>query len=483
MTEKNGEKLSLAVKVGFGMGDIYGGGSMIIVGIYYLYFLTDIVKLNPALAGMVILVSKIWDAVNDPLMGIVSDRTRSKMGRRRPYFLAGIVFIFLSFFMMWYPVNFEEEMHRFIFVLLAYLFYDTVITMVMVPYNALSSELTLNYHERTSLTSIRMFFSMFSSLLCAVVPLEIVKAFPDVRQGHMIMGVVFGLFFALPFIGTLLVTRERSEFQSELPPISLADTYIAPFKIRSFVHVLLMYLFTFLSMDVVMSIIIYFMTYYLKRGGETNYVLGTLLVVQIAAIPFYYVLSKKTSKKTGFMGAVMMWICVMLFSFAITPFAARPLVYVFAVLVGLATGGVVVMIYSIFPDIPDVDELETGRRREGVYMGLFMFMRKLSSALALFIISQAISLAGYRPPLHETVEGITRVVQQEQPEGFTLVLRIIFAVVPVLLLFMGLYAASKYPLSPALHGDLKNFLERKRQGGGKTAALVEEEERLKRILV
>ena len=135
----NAEKLSLSTKIGFGMGDIYGGGAMMFIGIYYLYFLTDIIKLNPSLAGIVILISKIWDAVNDPIMGVITDRTRTKLGRRRPYLLAGIIFIFISYFLLWYPVSFQSELGRFIFVLLAYIFFDTVLTMVMVPYIALAS--------------------------------------------------------------------------------------------------------------------------------------------------------------------------------------------------------------------------------------------------------------------------------------------------------------------------------------------------------
>ena len=163
MNEVTREKLSLKTKIGFGVGDIFGGGSMMIIGFYYLYFLTDVMLLSPSLAGTAFLVSKVWDAVTDPVMGIISDRTRTRFGRRRPYFLAGIVLIFLSFFAMWYPVDFAKEMHRFIYILAAYVFFSTVITMVMIPYNALVPELTPDYNERTSLTTFRIFFSGLSS--------------------------------------------------------------------------------------------------------------------------------------------------------------------------------------------------------------------------------------------------------------------------------------------------------------------------------
>ncbi|MCP4757533.1 MAG: MFS transporter, partial [Proteobacteria bacterium] len=227
MTKKLNEKLGLTTKIGFGVGDIYGGGSMVIIGFYYLFFLTDVLLITPALAGLAFLVSKIWDAISDPLMGIISDRTRTRFGRRRPYFLAGIVLVFASFVMLWYPVDFSREMHRFVYVVGAYLFFSTVITLVMVPYNALSSELTLDYNERTSLTTFRIFFSSFSSLVCAVVPLEIVKLFPDVRSGYIFMGVSFGLLFALPFLAVFFSTSERKEFQRKAEPLDLRKLFLS----------------------------------------------------------------------------------------------------------------------------------------------------------------------------------------------------------------------------------------------------------------
>jgi oligogalacturonide transporter len=94
------EKLSLKTKIGYGLGDLYGGGAFIILGTYYLHFLTDVVKIAPVLAGLIIMISKIWDAVTDPLMGMISDRTRTRFGRRRPYFLLGIPLIFISFWLL-----------------------------------------------------------------------------------------------------------------------------------------------------------------------------------------------------------------------------------------------------------------------------------------------------------------------------------------------------------------------------------------------
>ncbi|HBK58815.1 MAG TPA: MFS transporter, partial [Spirochaetaceae bacterium] len=180
MSTANKEKLGFRQKLGFGLGDIFGGGSGIVIGFYYLYFLTDVVRIDPALAGTVLFISRIYDAITDPLEGILADRTRTRLGRRRPYLIAGAPLVLLSFFLLFYPVDFADPTTRFAFVLAAYLFFSTVVSIVMLSYNALQAEMTLDYHERASLSSFRIFFSSLSSIVCAVVPLEIVNRFPDV---------------------------------------------------------------------------------------------------------------------------------------------------------------------------------------------------------------------------------------------------------------------------------------------------------------
>ncbi len=221
--EAKTEKLTIWQKIGYGLGDIYGGGSGVVISFYYLIFLTDVVRISPALAGTVILISKIYDSITDPLEGILADRTRTKMGRRRPYLLAGIPLVFLSFFALFYPYSMESETIRFIAVMLSYLFFSTIVSIVMLNYNALHSEITLDYNERSSLSSVRIFFSTVASIAAALLPLEIVKIFPDIHQGYIVMGLAFGAFFALPFIATVSAVRERPEFQK--PPEPFIDVF------------------------------------------------------------------------------------------------------------------------------------------------------------------------------------------------------------------------------------------------------------------
>ena len=477
--EAKSEKMTTWQKVGYGLGDIYGGGSGVVVSFYYLIFLTDVVRIAPALAGTVILISKIYDSITDPFEGILADRTRTKMGRRRPYLLAGIPLVFLSFFALFYPYSMESETTRFVSVILSYLFFSTVVSIVMLNYNALHSEITLDYHERSSLSSIRIFFSTVASIAAALLPLEIVKFFPDVHQGYIVMGLAFGTFFALPFIATVVSVKERPEFQKEPEPFDWKIAFIEPFKNRTFVYTLAMYLFAFVAIDTVSTIVAYFVKYYLQRSSEVSFVNGALLIAQVVSLPLYIAYSKRTSKSKGYILGLLIWVIAMLFSFLLSPNNATFWVYVFAAVVGLGTGGIVVMIYAIFPDIPDVDELSSGERREGIYAALVTFIRKFSSALAIFAVSNVIGAAGYVAPVQETVDGVTKLIEQPQSDTFLLALRLLFVLLPIVLLIFALFFASRFPLTPALHNRLNDYLAAVRKGEQPE----EDGEELKEILV
>lgn len=477
------ETVPLWRKIGYGVGDIYGGGSGVVVSFYYLIFLTDVVRISPALAGTVILISKVYDAITDPFEGVLSDRTRTRLGRRRPYLLAGIPLIFLSFMALFYPYSTSNETARFALVIVSYLFFSTVVSIVMLNYNALQSEITLDYDERTSLSTVRIFFSTLASIAAALLPLEIVKQFNDVRQGYVVMGLGLGIFFALPFIFTFLAVRERADFQKPPEKFDWRAAFLEPFRVKTFVYALLMYLFAFVAVDTVSNIVVFFMKYYLLRGDEANYVAGTLLVFQVISLPFYAWLSKRTSKRTGFITGATIWMVTMFFSFFITPGQPALLVFLFAGVVGLGTGGVIVMMYAIFPDIPDVDELVSGERREGMYSSLVTLIRKMSSAVAIFFVGLAIDNAGYVAPVETIVNGATQLVEQPQSEAFILVLRLIFAILPVVLLLISIFFARRYPLTPDVHERLNRVLSVQRGHGTETGETQAAAAALKQLLV
>lgn len=477
------EKLSIWRKIGYGLGDVYGGGANTLVTFYYLFFLTDVVLLNPGYATAVLVISKIYDAITDPLEGVLSDRTRTRLGRRRPYILIGIPFVFLSFFTLFFPINFENELYKFAYVLFAFLFYSTIFSIVMLNYNAVQSEMTLDYNERTALSTWRISFSTIASLVAAGLPLIIVDLFPDLRDGYIAMALFFGIFFALPYIATFFAIREREEFQKAPKKLNWREVLIDPFLVKTFVLALVMFFLTFTAMDVVSSIVIYFMKYYMVQGDETNFVLVVLMISQIISLPFYGWLSKRTSKKIGFILGSFIWMITMLCGLLIGPHLPKFTIYIFAAVVGLGTGGIIVMIYSIFPDIPDVDELQSQERREGIYSSLTTLVRKLSTALGLFLVGTTIAIAGYKKPIEEVIDGATKMIEQEQTASFILVLRLIFTFIPVILVGAGIIASYFYPLSPDRHNLLRLLLQKRRAGVSETEEMKAETEVLTNNLI
>ena len=449
------EKLSLKTKLFYASGDIYGGGAFNIINFFYAIFLTDVVGLKMQYIAPILLIGKIWDALTDPMMGYISDNTRTKFGRRRPYFLAGIFLIFISFFMLWYPVNFPNQLGKFLYALSAYLIFTTVITMVMTPYTALGAELTLDYNERTSLNSYRLAFSIGSGLACAVLPMLIVNAFDDVRKGYIAMAITFGLIFSLPWIGVFLFTRERKEFEHERSSFNFLSVFFEPFKIKSFRLLITLYLLAYLSIDVVSTIFAYYTKYYLGNEGLLPIALGALFISEILFIPFYAFVAKKTSKNISYILGAIVWCIASAILFGFSRNVSTFQVILMAAIIGAGVSGVAVMPHTMFGDVTDVAELRFGKREEGSLSGLMTFIRKVASGLAVAGVTFALGVAGFVNP----IDG----VEQLQPESFIFALRFIIAFVPVILLIFGIIAAIKYPLDSKKHKKLIKYLEEKRK--------------------
>lgn len=466
MAKSQNAAVTPLTKLAYGVGDIFGGGAMTLVGFYYLVFLTDVVRLDPALAGLVFLIGRIWDGITDPIMGFLSDRTSSRFGRRRPYFLAGVPLIVLACFLMWFPSAFNTQMGQFIFVLCSYLFYSSVITMVMVPYTALAPEITSDYKERSSLMTWRMILSNSSTLVCAVLPMEIIKLAPDMRSGYMAMGLFFGVFFGLPYLLTFFVIRERPEFSKNLPKFNFKAMFIRPFKIRLFRNTLTMYLFTMVSMDALMAMAIYFMKNYIMPDADISIFLGVMIIAMMGGTIVFSELGQRTSKRRAFIISAAGWSILMIATLLIGPNWGDFTLFTAFALVGFFMGGPIVMVYSVLADIPDVDELFTGFRREGSYSGLLTLCRKLSSALALFLVGLFINIGGYLPPVEIYTDGNLMLSEQIQPDRFILTIRLLFAFLPLLFSLIAMAGAWRYNLSPQLYKRLQSYLEESRETGG-----------------
>lgn len=145
-------------KMAYACGDIYGGGAFIIVGLLLLVYLTNVENFSGTLAGVIVFTGKAWDAITDPFMGQLSDRTRSRFGRRRIWFLLGSLPVFFSWVMLWYGFGISGTTAKFIYYTLSFIFFSTSFTIVMVPYNAILSDMVPDYNRRSAFTGMRLGF-------------------------------------------------------------------------------------------------------------------------------------------------------------------------------------------------------------------------------------------------------------------------------------------------------------------------------------
>ena len=179
-------KNRLGTKLAYACGDIYGGGAFMVFSLLFMNFLVLVEGISVVAATMIIFIGRVWDAFFDPIMGRISDRTRSRFGRRRFYFLIGMLPVYVSFVMLFYGFGLRQETHHtaiVVYYTISYIFWGMSFSLVMVPYNAILSDMTSDYNERTSFTTLRMVFSGAASLVCAVVPSMIIKGWAAARSG------------------------------------------------------------------------------------------------------------------------------------------------------------------------------------------------------------------------------------------------------------------------------------------------------------
>lgn len=464
-------KTSILTRIIYGSG-AYGLSAFgMLRQIFYAIFLTDVVGLDPRLASLGALVGIIWDAVNDPLVGMFSDRVKTRWGRRRPFLLIFAVPFALSNLFLWWAPPGASQWALAAYVTFVFMLNDTLGTLVAVPYTAMTAEITHDYDERTSLTSYRMFFQLFASLSTAVAAPAIVDASLAAgltqQQGYLIVSSVFGVISILPLFLIFFFIHNHQEQKPPEQPIPLKIAIRTawsniPFRIAAILNML-----NWLSADFVALIIPYFLLYWIARGNliaTVNLfgiklsleaaVLGLLMLVAILAIPFWNWLSNQLGKRNTYLIGILPWLSAYVALFLIQPGQVNGMLVISAVAgFGIATG--YILPEAIFPDVIEWDELLTRRRQEGIYYGIKNFLRKISGALAFFLALQTLGWSGYQAPSAGAVTF-------QQPENALLAIRLLVGPVGALLLIGAAITAWFYPLTRERHGRIRRLLDRRK---------------------
>ncbi len=461
--DKRTRELRLPELLLFASADVFGGGGQALLSVLFLVFLTNILRIPPAWAGAVVMISKIWDAVSDPMMGVLSDNTRSRFGRRKPYLFVGGLLLVLSLAWLWLPIRFESQMAQVVFVTAAYLFYNTVSTIISVPYSSMSTEITTDFALRNRVNMMRLVFSLAATAVCTLLPTILFdRLTADTLSQNAFYAIIvlgFGLAMAVPVMLTGLFAQERAPYDQKRSKFSFS-LFLKPLRVRAFRKLLILYLAQSLTMDTISSVIIYY-SLYLVPGVSSTVFLGTFLGMQLLLFPIFSRLVNKVSKtklyRFGLPLSVIAAIGIALFP------AGGPVivVYLLSGLTALGFAGAQTMNWIIFPDVVDIGELSLGERNTGSFSGIMTFIRKASSAVAIFFIGTALDLAGFITPSD-------LVAVPAQPSAVLLAIRLIILVSFALFMGIAWYTAGRFALTPALSLRVKHLLEA-RQGGRLTA--------------
>jgi len=447
-------KIGLGRLVAYGMGDIYGGGAFLVIGMLLLFYLTEVVGLPPWSGALIFGIGKVWDAVSDPLMGRISDRTRSAFGRRRLWILIGILPVFGSFALLWTALPEASPGIQILYSALAYILFSTVFTMVMVPYSALNADITPDFRDRSRLSGVRMGFSMVSALLAGTIPKIIIDGRDGGFEGYRTMGLVFGAFYALILIPVVFGTREIRGEDSAAPSGGLMDllrSFAALGRNRSFRLHMGMYICAYSAMDVLMILFAYYLTYVLKRPGLYSAAMGTLMGCEIAALALWVTLANRRGKGVAFAWGLGFWSLGLVLTAFLGSGTAVAAVLAVCGLLGFGLSAGVFVPWAALPSVTDVGELIDGENRAGLYAGAMTLARKLAQgAVAVPLVGLSLGFLGFGNGAAAAGANITG-------------LRVLLVAGTVPLLILGIVFARRFPLTPATHAVLRDEIERRRR--------------------
>ena len=438
-------KLTRGKKLMYGVGDIGFSLTSTILGVYFLFFMIEVVGLRPGIAAIPILIGKIWDFVNDPIFGHISDRTRTRWGRRRPYLLFGALPLAFTFTMLWYKPGYESTAALVAYYSIAYIIFEASATMLYMPYFALTPELTSDYDERTSLTSYRMFFSILGSLLAFTLPSIIVGEFtPDNAPKVLLMGAIFGLVSALPMFLTFFGTEERGDLL-DLEKPTIFESLKSVWKNVPFRYGLGIFLATWISVDILQSSLLFYVKFVVQREAQNEIIMATLFVVAMFALPIWNWVSNRWSKRYAYMIGIAFWAVVQLVLIMLTPSTPLGLILFFCSLAGIGVAAAHVLPWAILPDAIEWYEYKTGERHEGMFYSITTLARKVTSAGTVPLIGLVLEITGYQPNLaQQNVEAVKGI-------------KMVIGPIPAILLCLGILIAYKYPLD---RDDFQSIVEK-----------------------
>lgn len=421
--------MKLPHKLAYSFGAVATALSYQAFSTYIIFFYVDVVKLPAHLAAIAMVIYGIWNAINDPLAGFISDHTRSRWGRRIPYIAAGAIPFGLIYYLLWVPpfTGVDQTMSLFFYFVIFICLFDGLYTVTILNWAALFPEMFSSLKERSQVNAFRQTFGMLGLMLGIAAPPLI---YGSIGWGWM--GLIFGAVISGALLVTLWGSREHMRYSHE-KQLSAWKSFKATFKNRSFMTFVFSNLFVQYTFTIILATLPFFTKYVLDVG--TQQTAAILAVAFLSAIPALYVwgaLTVRFGAKRCFMAAM-----------AVLALFISPLLFVnsfwgtlvTSALAGIGLAGFILIVDVLISDVIDEDELRTGSRREGMYFGVNAFITRFAIGLEALSMGLIFVLARYNPYVYT------------QPREFLLGLRLLVAGLPILALLLAFLIISFYPLS------------------------------------
>ncbi|UVO50494.1 MFS transporter [Sphingomonas sp. SUN019] len=430
-------RLSRGAMIAWGVGTLGPVTVLTATNALLLRFLTDNYGLAAGMAATLIAVSKFYDAFADVAMGIASDRTKSRWGRRRPYLIGGAVLLAISLLAIFAAPSFAGETARIAYMALILIFYATAYTVFNVPYMAMPGEMTRNYHERTELMRWRVYGVGLAIIIASAAGPKLLDWFGGGEDAYAKMALVFvpivigaGM---IAFFGTAHApSTERTAMHH-----GIGEQIRSAAANRPFVVLVIVKFITLMSLGT-QSIFPFF---FQRILGVSNGVLGTYFLCQSAmfliAPSLWLWCSKRIGKKRTFLVALAISLPVWLSWMLAAQGEPLWMVYLRGVVIGISGSGVILMGQSMLPDTMEYDYRRTGLRREGVFAALYTTVEKFSGAIGVALVGALLGAYGYVQSRGGAIA---------QPESALWAIRIAMAYVPAAITLAGMTALAFYDL-------------------------------------
>lgn len=441
----NNHQLSPRQLINYGL-PAFGLSIMLLAQTVYLpIFYTDTLLLGPLLLGIAFLVGKLWDAVTDPLVGYISDRTRSRWGRRRPYFLLSALPLAITFFFIWSPRASLSPTGLFLHLLILYLMFYTFWTIFSVPYISLGAEMSMDYHERTRLFGARQIIGFAGAIIGALL-FDFIRFTDDIREGYSLIAGAVGLLTMLLILVMFKGVRENPEFQTR-EPIRFFEGLKTTFRNRAFLILLIVFLLLLAGGIFLFPLTPYIAKYVVGNPRLVRYVVLCYIGGGAASIYLWVVLARRIGKNKTL--TISMLVAAAAFFLAFTYHQGTWLRWlILAAISGTGFGCAMTIAPSIAADVIDSDELETGRRREGTFFGAWTFVEKFALGLAASIGMIGLHIFGYEPNVEQTAQVI-------------LGMKLLYCILPGVCHVAAALIFQKFPITPEVHARIRAELDRR----------------------